>query len=101
MVLHYLLNRLKRLKRSKLQVNLEILKALVEKGKLNSTHITYNTYLNNKSVAECLDFLVKNNLVQEYGNQTRTKYEITNLGVKALEVASKIDEALPIFTNLN
>lgn len=57
------------MKRSKLQVNLEILKTLDEKGKLNSTNITNHTYLNNKSVNECLEFLIQNNLVTEHGTK--------------------------------
>jgi len=49
------------MRRSKLQANVEILKTLAENGKLKSTHITHHTYLNNKSIKECLDFLIENN----------------------------------------
>jgi predicted transcriptional regulator len=86
------------MRRSKLQVNLEILKALAENGKLNPTHITYNTYLNNRSVNECLEFLLVNDLVQELENQSRMEYEITNQGIEAFRIANKIDKVLPIFS---
>ena len=85
------------MRRSKLQVNVEILKTLAENGKLNSTHITYHTYLNNKSVNECLDFLIKNNLVKEHECQSRKQYEITNQGTEAIKLANKLDKILHAF----
>ena len=85
------------MRRSKLQVNLEILKALGEKGQLNLTHITYHTYLNNKSVNECLGFLLENNLVKEHECQARKKYEITSRGTEALELADRLDKILHVF----
>ena len=83
--------------RSKLQVNVEILKTLAENGKLNSTHITYHTYLNNKSVKECLDFLIENNLVKEHECQSRKRYEITNQGTETIKLADKLDKILHVF----
>jgi len=85
------------MRRSKLQVNLAILKTLADNGKLNPTHITYQTYLNNKSVNECLEFLMENNLVTEIECQTRKEYQITTLGIKALTIANRIDKALKTF----
>jgi predicted transcriptional regulator len=78
-------------------VNLEILKTLVKNGKLNSTHITYHTYLNNKSVNECLEFLIENNLIKELEYKTRKKYLITNQGTEALELADRLDKILHVF----
>ena len=85
------------MRRSKLQVNLDILKTLVKNGKLNSTHITYHTYLNNKSVNECLEFLIENNLIKELEYKTRKKYLITNQGTEALELADRLDKILHVF----
>jgi len=85
------------MRRSKLQVNVAIPKTLADNGKLNPTHITYQTYLNNKSVNECIEFLIKNNLVTEIECQTRKEYQITNLGIKALTIANKINKALKTF----
>lgn len=85
------------MRRSKLQVTVAILKTLADNGKLNPTHITYQTYLNNKSVNECLEFLMENNLVTEIECQTRKEYQITTLGIKALTIANKIDKALKTF----
>ena len=86
------------MRRSKLQMNVEILKALVTNGKLNSTRITYHTYLNHKSVRECLDFLSENNLIKEHKCHTRKEYAITNLGSEALKIANKIDKELQVFS---
>lgn len=85
------------MRRSKLQVNLAILKTLADNGKLNPTHITYQTYLNNKSVNECLEFLMENNLVTEIECQTRKEYQITTLGIKALTIVNKINKTLKTF----
>ena len=85
------------MRRSKLQVYLNILKTLADNGKLNSTHITYHTYLNHKSLSECLEFLMKNNLVIETELQSRKKYQITSLGIKTLQIANKIDKELKTF----
>ena len=85
------------MRRSKLEVNLEILKTLDENGKLNSTHITYHTYLNNKSVNECLQFLLENNLVKELKYHSRKEYEITNRGAEATKLADRLDKILHVF----
>ena len=84
--------------RSKLQVNIDVLKTLANHGKMISTHITYNTYLNNKSVNEILSFLEENKLVQELGKEKRKVFAITDLGIEALSIAKKIDYAFQIFS---
>ena len=87
------------MRRSKLEVHLAILQTLSNHGKLIPTHITYNTYLNCRYVKECLGFLVKNNLVQEMNEKKKRKtYEITDLGLKALQTAKKIDNSFNVFT---
>lgn len=84
------------MRRSKLEVNIEILKVLAKNGKMIPTHLTYSTFLNNKSVNESLQFLKRNNLVQING-QKRKKCEITSLGLKSLELAKKINDSLQVF----
>ena len=84
------------MRRSKLQVNLEILKTLGENGRLNSTHLTYHTYLNSKLVNEYLDFLIQNNLIKKHECKSRKKYEITNQGTEAITMADKLDKILHI-----
>ena len=87
------------MRRSKLQVNIDILKVLAKNGEMIPTHLTYNTFLNNKSVKESLQFLKRNKLVQINGEK-RKKYEITSLGLKSLELAKKINASLQVFEGL-
>ena len=85
------------MRRSKLQANIAILHTLAQKGKSIPTHITYNAYLNCNSVNECLDFLVKCNLVQEFNDGKRRSYDITDSGLKALKIAQEIDKSCHVF----
>ena len=86
------------MRRSKLEAHLAILQTLSNHGKLIPTHITCHTYLNCRSVNKCLGFLMENNLVQEMNKNTKRKtYEITTLGLKALQTAKEIDNNLNIF----
>ena len=86
--------------RSKLQSHIEILQTLANCGKLISTHITYNTYLNSSCVNKCLSLLMEHNLVQELNeNKKRKAYAITEKGAKLLEIARKIDNSLHVFND--
>lgn len=84
------------MKRSRLEVNINILKALADHGKMKATHITYKTFLNNKCLNENLEFLEEKKLVQVQGKK-RKIYEITNQGLKALAIAKRINNTLQVF----
>jgi predicted transcriptional regulator len=87
------------MRRSKMEVNVDVLKTLAENGKMKSTHITYGTGLNNKCLNECLEFLQVNELIQVEG-QKRKLYGITNRGLETLGIAKKIDTSLQVFNGL-
>lgn len=89
------------MKRSKLQVNVNVLSTLAKNGEMNSTHITYNTFLNNNSVNQSLIFLKNYELVQELEIKKRKIYIITDKGLQALKLARKIDDIFPVFNCLN
>lgn len=89
------------MKRSKLQVNVNVLNTLAKHGKMSPTHITYNTYLNNNSVNQSLIFLKNYELVQELEKKKRKIYIITDRGTQALNLAKKIDDIFPVFNCLN
>ena len=89
------------LKRSKLETHIAVLQILAEKGSLISTHITYETYLNCSCVKECLDLLLNQKLIKENGLNKRKTYSITDQGLKALQIANKIDNSLKIFNEPN
>ena len=86
------------MRRSKLQVYVTILQTLADYGQMISTHITYNTNLNNANLKECLAFLVENNLVQELRQNQRKAYAITDLGFQVLQLVKKLDDSLHVFS---
>jgi predicted transcriptional regulator len=88
------------MKRSKLETNIAILKTIANQGKTIPTHITYETCLNHMCVTSSLSFLMDNKLVQEHNVKKRKEYSITDLGLKAMIIAKKINAVLPIFNDL-
>ena len=89
------------MRRSKLEIHIAILRALAYHGKLKPTHITYKANVNCSALKECLDFLLKRNLVKEQliniKRKTRRVYAITELGLKALRNINEINKALHVF----
>ena len=75
------------MRRSKLEIHIDILRALACHGRLKPTHITYKANVNCSALKECLDFLVQRNLVKEQiisqKRQKRRVYAITELGLTA------------------
>jgi predicted transcriptional regulator len=76
---------------------LDILKVLSGSGQLKLTHIMYETNVNCCILKEFLDFLMKQNLVEEQtvGRQ-RVVYSITQRGITVLEYFRELKQALPI-----
>jgi len=85
------------LRRSKLEIYLDILKVLSGSGQLKLTHIMYETNVNCCILKEFLGFLIKQNLVEErtVGRQ-RVVYSITQRGIAVLEYFRELQQALPI-----
>ena len=53
------------MRRSKLEIYIDILNVLALKGQLKLTHIMYKSNVNCKVLKEQLEFLIKNGLVEE------------------------------------
>ncbi len=89
------------MRRSKLEIHIDILRALACHGRLKPTHITYKANVNCSALKECLDFLVERNLVKEQiinkKRQKRRVYAITELGLTALRNVKEINDALHVF----
>ena len=85
------------MRRSKLEIYLDILKVLSGSGQLKLTHIMYETNVNCCILKEFLGFLIKQNLVEErtVGRQ-RVVYSITQRGIAVLEYFRELQQALPI-----
>ena len=83
--------------RSKLEINIDILKVLANKGPLILTHVTYATSLNYNVVKEYLGFLVKQGLAEAQNvSKQRVVYLATEKGLKVLEYLRELRQVLPI-----
>jgi predicted transcriptional regulator len=93
------------MRRSKLEIHIDILRALAYHGRLKPTHITYKANVNCSALKECLSFLVQRNLVKEQTiskkRQKRRVYAITDLGLTALRNVKEINNALHVFEEPN
>ena len=85
-----------RLRRSKLEMHIDILKALAQKGPLKLTHIMYKANMNCGVLREYLDVLIKHNLVSERNTgKDRAVFAITQRGITVLKQFLALKEALP------
>jgi len=93
------------MRRSKLEIHVDILRALAYHGRLKPTHITYKANVNCSALKECIDFLLERNLIIEQSinrrKQTRKYYAITELGLTALRNVKEINKALHVFDEPN
>jgi predicted transcriptional regulator len=93
------------MRRSKLEIHIDILRALACHGRLKPTHITYKANVNCSALKECLDFLVERNLVREQmvnkKRQARKYYAITEQGLTVLKNVREINNALHVFEEPN
>ena len=93
------------MRRSKLEIHIDILRALAYHGRLKPTHITYKANVNCSALKECIDFLMERNLIKEQSvnrkRQTRKYYAITDLGLTALRNVKEINKALHVFEEPN
>ena len=93
------------MRRSKLEIHIDILRALACHGRLKPTHITYKANVNCSALKECLDFRVQRDLVKEQiisqKKQTRKLYAITEQGLTVLKNVKEINNALHVFEEPN
>jgi len=85
------------MRRSKLEMHVDILKALAHRGPMKLTHITYKANVNFEALRACLDCLIKQNLVEERNvGKNRTVFVITQKGTTALKNFRELQQILPI-----
>jgi len=82
--------------RSRLEVYLDILKGLARRGPSKLTHVMFEIEVNYGNVKRCLEFLIKQNLVEETLVGKRNFYHITEKGIAALETLSTLENVLQI-----
>jgi len=85
------------LRRSKLEMYVDILKVLARSGPLKLTHIMYKANVNCSVLKEYLGFLIANNLVEEKTvGKKRIVYAITERGITVLKYFRELKTVLPI-----
>ncbi|MEM2319705.1 MAG: winged helix-turn-helix domain-containing protein [Candidatus Bathyarchaeia archaeon] len=85
------------MRRSKLEMHIDILKVLAHRGPMKLTHIMYKANVNCSVLKEYLDFLIKQNLVEERAvGKRRVVYAITQRGVMVLKHFKELKQVLPL-----
>jgi predicted transcriptional regulator len=90
------------MRRSKLEMLIDILMILEQRGPLKLTHIMYKANVNCQVLADYINELVKNGLVEERSiGKSRVVFAITARGVTVLKYFKEIKEVLPIIEEKN
>ncbi|RLI42324.1 hypothetical protein DRO59_04465 [Candidatus Bathyarchaeota archaeon] len=85
------------MRRSKLEMYIDILKVLAHRGPLKLTHIMYKANVNCSVLKQYLDFLMKQKLVEERTvGKRRVVYAITQRGITVLKYFRELKQVLPI-----
>jgi len=80
---------------------IDILKVLAQHGPLKLTHVMYKANVNCSVLKENLDFLIKQNLIEEQTtlkkrNKTKISYAITEKGRTVIRYFNEVNIALQI-----
>ena len=85
------------MRRSKLEMCVDILKVLANRSPLKLTHIMFKANVNCNVLKEYLDFLTKQGLVEEkIIRREKIVYGITQRGITVLKQLRELQEAFPI-----
>ncbi len=85
------------MRRSKLEMYIDILKVLSQKGPLKLTHIMYKANVNCSVLKEYLDFLIAQELVEEKTiGKKRIVYVVSEKGAKVLKYFRELKVMLPV-----
>ena len=85
------------MRRSTLQVYVEILSVLAQQGPLKLTHVMYKTNVNCSVLKEYIDFLIKQGLAEERtAAKHRLVYAVTQRGITVLKFFGELTQVLPI-----
>lgn len=94
------------MRRSKLEMYVSILKVLAHHGPLKLTHIMYKANVNCSVLKKSLEFLVRQNLIEEQNlpsrkDKTKVVYAITERGRTVLKYFRELNSALQITEEAN
>lgn len=94
------------MRRSKMEMYIDILKVLAQNGPLKLTHVMYKANVNCSVLKEYLNFLIQQSLIEEQilrkrRNKTKISYAITERGRKVLKYFNEVNRALQITQEAN
>ena len=85
------------MRRSKLEMYVDILRVMAQRGPLKLTHVMYKANVNCSVLKEYLDFLIEQGLVEERTvGKRRVVYAITQRGITVLKYFRELEQVLPI-----
>ena len=85
------------MRRSKLEMYIDILKVLAQRGPLKLTHVMYKANVNCSVLKEYMAFLIKQGLVEEKSiGKRRLVYTVTQRGIMVLKYFRELKQVLPI-----
>jgi predicted transcriptional regulator len=84
-------------RRSKLEMYVDILTVLAQRGPLKLTHVMYKANVNCSVLKEYLEFLLKQGLVEERTiGKSRAVFAVTQRGITVLKYFKELKQVLPI-----
>jgi predicted transcriptional regulator len=89
------------MRRSKMEMYIDILKVMAQNGPMKLTHVMYKANVNCSVLKENLDFLIQQNLIKEQitikkRNKTKVRYAITEKGRTVIKYFNEVNRALQI-----
>jgi predicted transcriptional regulator len=89
------------MRRSKMEMYVDVLKVLAQNGPLKLTHIMYKANVNCSVLKQNLDFLIQQNLIEEQirrkkRNKIKVRYAITERGKTVIRYFNEVNRALQI-----
>ena len=85
------------MRRSKLEMHVDILKVLAQKGPLQLKHLMSEGNVNCNILKEQLGFLIKQGLVKEVGvDKNSVVYANTDRGTSVIRFFGQLDKSLPV-----
>jgi predicted transcriptional regulator len=91
----------KSMRRSKMEMYIDILKVMAQNGPLKLTHIMYKANVNCSVLKQNLDFLLNQNLIEEQikqkkRNKIKIRYAITEKGKTVIKYFNEVNIALQL-----
>jgi predicted transcriptional regulator len=84
------------MRRSKLEMYIDMLQILAQWGPLKLTHIMYKANLNSIIAKEQLDFLLQKGLIEERLSTRGVVFNVTQSGLTIVKYFREVKKALPI-----